>query len=215
MILSAQNIHKTINKKTILKDISLRLESGRVYGLTGHNGCGKTMLFRALSGLMRIDSGNITLDDKMLGKDFSILPELGILLENIGLYPYLTGYQNLEYLAQFRKSVGKNEIKETLTRVGLNPNDRRVYRKYSLGMKQRLAVAQAILESPKILILDEPTNSLDQEGVALLYQIVEEEKKRGAIVLLASHDQEIIHYLSDEIFKMDQGSIIDHWEVSK
>lgn len=215
MILSAQNIHKTINKKTILKDISLRLEFGRVYGLTGHNGCGKTMLFRALSGLMRIDSGIITLDDKMLGKDFSILPELGILLENVGLYPYLTGYQNLEYLAQFRKLVGKNEIKETLIRVGLNPNDRRVYRKYSLGMKQRLAVAQAILESPKILMLDEPTNSLDQEGVALLYQIVEEEKKRGAIVLLASHDQEIIHHLSDEIFKMDQGSIVDHWEVCK
>ena len=136
-------------------------------------------------------------------------------MENVGLYPYLTGYQNLEYLSQFRKKVGKSEIKETLARVGLNPNDRRVYRKYSLGMKQRLSLAQAIMESPNVLMLDEPTNSLDQEGVSLLYQIIEDERNRGTIVLLASHDQEVVRSLSNEIFKMEQGFIVDHWEVSK
>lgn len=213
MILSAENIQLSLNKKKILKDISLEVCSGRIYGLIGSNGCGKTMLFRALSGLLKIDSGEITLDGKKLGKDFSVLPGLGILLENIGLYPYLTGYQNLEYLAQFRHIVKQEDICKAIVRVGLDPSDHRIYRKYSLGMKQRLAIAQAIMESPDILMLDEPTNSLDQEGITLLHQILQEEKNRGAIIFVASHDQELLTQLSDEIFKMDNGTIVDHWEV--
>lgn len=208
MELLAKEICKKIQNKTILDSITLHLYSGHVYGFAGPNGCGKTMLFRALSGLMSIDSGTITLDSQVLRQDFSVLPSLGIILENVGLYPGLTGFQNLEYLAGMKKEIGKAEIRNALTRVGLDPDDRRTYRKYSLGMKQRLAIAQAIMEKPDVIMLDEPTNALDRNGVKLIRDVIMEEKDRGALILLASHNPDDLSLLADQLFELENGRII-------
>jgi len=208
MELAANSICKTIRGKAILSDVSLCLKGGNIYGFAGKNGSGKTMLFRALSGLMRIDSGSIVWKGKILHKDFSVLPSLGIIIENAGLYPNFTGAQNLTYLAGLTKRIGKEEIIEALSRVGLDPYDKRLYGKYSLGMKQRLAVAQAIMESPDVIMLDEPTNALDETGVEEIRQIILEEKERGALILLASHNKEDIHLLADELYRVEKGHVV-------
>jgi ABC-2 type transport system ATP-binding protein len=179
-----------------------------VYGFVGRNGSGKTMLFRALSGLMRIDSGSIVWEGKTLHKDFSVLPSLGIIIENAGLYPNLTGIQNLSYLAGLTKKIGREETVHAITRVGLDPYDKRLYGKYSLGMKQRLAIAQAIMEKPDVIMLDEPTNALDEAGVEKIRKIILEEKKRGALILIASHNKEDIQILADEWYRVENGQIL-------
>lgn len=207
MELIADKIEKKIHGKTILNDISLRLSSGNVYGFVGRNGSGKTMLFRALSGLMTVDKGKILWEGKELNKDFSVLPNLGIVLENAGLYPDLTGMENLTYLANLTKKIGKEEIEDALVRVGLEPDDKRIYRKYSLGMKQRLAIAQAIMEKPDVMMLDEPTNALDETGVEEIRTIISQEKERGALILLASHNKEDIRLLSDYFYRIERGHI--------
>lgn len=208
MELIAENIGKTIKGRQILTNIHLTLHDGVVYGFVGRNGSGKTMLFRALSGLMKPDTGYISLNGKILHKDFSVLPSLGIVLENAGLYPNMTGIENLTYLASMKKIIGQEEIRLAIERVGLDPNDKRVYGKYSLGMKQRLAIAQAIMEKPDVIMLDEPTNSLDDDGVSEIRNIILEEKKRGAIVLLASHNKEDMRLLADKIYKIESGRIL-------
>lgn len=207
MELIADRIQKQIKGKVILSDVNLRLKGGKVYGFVGRNGSGKTMLFRALSGLMRIDSGSITLDGKILHKDFSVLPGLGILLENAGLYPDLTGVGNLLYLANLTKRIGREEVTEAISRVGLDPADKRVYKKYSLGMKQRLAIAQAIMEKPDVIMLDEPTNSLDETGVEEIRRVILEERERGALILVASHNREDIRILADELYRVEEGRV--------
>lgn len=207
MELVANNINKSIRGKTILSDVSLRLKSGNIYGFAGRNGSGKTMLFRALSGLMRIDSGSILLDGKTLHKDFSVLPSLGIILENAGLYPDLTGMENLFYLANLTKRIGREEVIHAISRVGLDPEDKRVYKKYSLGMKQRLAIAQAIMEKPDVIMLDEPTNALDESGMEEIRKIILEEKERGALILVSSHNKEDIRILADELYRVEGGRV--------
>jgi len=209
MLLTANNISKVIKGKTILSGIDISLESGCVYGFVGPNASGKTMLFRALSGLMSVTSGKITLDNKVLKKDFSVLPSLGIVLENVSLYPNLTGYENLRYLAKFNQVASRADIIAALEKVDLDPADNRKYAKYSLGMKQRLAIAQAIMEKPNVLMLDEPTNALDKNSVARIRSLIDSEKKRGALILLASHNEEDIQLLADHVFVMEKGSIID------
>ncbi len=208
MELVANNISKTIRQKVILSNVSLCLKSGNVYGFVGKNGSGKTMLFRALSGLMKIDSGSIAWEEKILHKDFSVLPSLGIIIENAGLYPNFTGMQNLTYLANLTKRIGQEEIIHAITRVGLNPYDKRLYGKYSLGMKQRLAIAQAIMEKPDVIMLDEPTNALDETGVEEIRKIILEEKARGALILVASHNKEDIQVLADEWYRVENGQVI-------
>lgn len=209
MILKAEHVSKTIKGAQILKDINLELSGGTVYGFTGRNGSGKTMLFRALSGLMRLTEGSVTLDGKTLGKDFSVLPSLGIVLENVGLFANMTGKENLKYLAGLTGRVGDKEVTHALERVGLDPEDKRTYRKYSLGMKQRLAIAQAIMESPDVIMLDEPTNGLDDSGVELIRKLIMEEKRRGAIVLLASHNRDDIRLLADKLYHIDSGKLTE------
>lgn len=207
MILTAEHISKTIRGREILCDVSLELYSGKVYGFVGRNGSGKTMLFRALSGLMGLTSGTVRWGDQVLKRDFAVLPNLGIVLENVGLYPNLTGLENLRYLANIRKKCTQEDLRAVLERVGLDPDDKRTYGKYSLGMKQRLAIAQAIMEKPDVLMLDEPTNALDSEAVVQVRDIITQEKERGALVLLASHNYEDIRLLSDEVYHLESGRL--------
>lgn len=207
MILTAEHISKTIRGREILCDVSLELHSGKVYGFVGRNGSGKTMLFRALSGLMGLTSGTVRWGEGVLKRDFAVLPNLGIVLENVGLYPNLTGLENLRYLANIQKKCSQEDLRAVLEWVGLDPDDKRTYGKYSLGMKQRLAIAQAIMEKPDVLMLDEPTNALDSEAVEQVRDIITQEKQRGALVLLASHNYEDIRLLSDEVYRLESGRI--------
>lgn len=190
-----------------LGDINISMQSGKIYGFWGPNGSGKTMFFRALSGLIRIDSGTISLDDKELHRDFSVLPDLGIMIENTRLYPELTGFENLCFLASLRNIVKEEEVRQSILRVGLDPYDKRTYRKYSLGMKQRLSFAQAIMESPQILMLDEVTNALDEDGIEMVRNILQEEKEKGVLILLTSHRREDLKILADKIYQVKNGSI--------
>ena len=207
MKLTAQHVDKTIRSTPILQDVNLTLEGGTIYGFVGRNGSGKTMLFRALSGLMKLSGGTVSLDDRVLHRDFAVLPSLGIVLEHVGMYPNLTGVENLRYLAGLTGRAGASDIRTALERVGLDPDDKRTYRKYSLGMKQRLAIAQAIMEKPDVLMLDEPTNALDSEAVAQGREIITQEKERGALVLLASHNYEDICLLSDQVYRLASGRL--------
>lgn len=208
MLLEAVNIEKTIHRKKILDGITLSLQSGTVYGFVGRNGSGKTMLFRALSGLMKISGGEIRLDGRVLHRDMQILPGLGLIIENAGLYPELTGFENLKKLAKIKGKIGNGEIEESIRRVGLDPKDKRSFQKYSLGMKQRIILAQAIMEKPDILILDEPTNALDTDGVDSIRALIREEKTRGALVLIASHNREDISSLADTVYYLEKGALI-------
>ena len=191
----------------ILDHINLQLSGGHIYGFVGINGAGKTMLFRALSGLIRIDSGQIRWNNQILHKNIEVLPSLGIVIENAGLYPNLTGFDNLKELADLRRSITSDDIRFAMNRVGLDPSDSRLYKKYSLGMKQRLIIAQAIMERPDVIMLDEPTNALDEESAANVRTIIREERERGAIVLLASHNREDIYPLADVIYHINDGRI--------
>ena len=208
MQIVVDNIVKTIKKKIILNNISLQLESGNIYGFVGRNGCGKTMLFRAISGLMHIDSGKIKVDEKILHKDMPIIQNMGIIIENAGLYDEFTGYKNLQMLSKINNKISNEDIKKSLSDVGLNPDDKRTVKKYSLGMKQRLIIAQAIMEKPDILMLDEPTNALDEKGVDIVREIILREKKRGALILLASHNKEDIYILTDRVYILENGRIV-------
>lgn len=207
MELVIKNMSKKIRGKSILNDVNLTLESGNVYAFVGENGAGKTMLFRAASGLMKLSKGNVYLDGKKLHQDFEILPGLGIMLENVGLYPELSGYENLKLLAKIRGKVGKDEIIEWIKKVGLDPFDKKAFRKYSLGMKQRLIFAQALMEKPDILMLDEPTNALDADGVNTIRKLILGEKERGTLIMIASHNREDIKIMADVVYSVKNGCV--------
>ena len=209
MKLIAENVSRYIKKKKILDNVNLELESGKIYGFVGRNGAGKTMLFRALSGLMDISEGKVVLDDKELHKDMRVLPNMGILLENAGLYGELTGFENLKLLAKLNGKIGDEDIKKAIERVGLEPDDKRAVKKYSLGMKQRITLAQAIMEKPDIIMLDEPTNALDEDGVEEIRRVILEEKERGALILIASHNKEDIAQLADKVYMVKDGRILE------
>lgn len=205
--LEACHITKTIKNETILKDICFHMQSGRIYGIIGENGSGKSMLFRALSGLIHIDKGEILLDGKRLSGNLSQYLKLGLTLENIGLYPELSAMDNLLYLAKIRGEIGKQEIKEAIARVGLDIANKKIVKTYSLGMKQKLILAQAIMEKPELLLLDEPTNAMDEKSVKRVRHIIEEERKRGALIVLTSHRKEDIDLLCDKTYRMVQGTL--------
>jgi len=202
-----ENLCKKINGKDILKNISLTLNYGEIYGVVGRNGSGKTMLFRALSGLIRPTSGRILVKGRVLYQEIPIIEKLGIVIENTGLYPEFTGFENLRFLASVNEWIGESEIRKAIQRVGLDPNDKRSVKKYSLGMKQRILIAQAIMEKPEVLLLDEPTNALDEEGIELIRKIIKEEATRGALVVVASHNKEDISLLCNEIYSMNTGEL--------
>lgn len=198
---------KVIGGVTILDNINLTLKAGRSYGLKGHNGCGKTMLMRAVCGLIYPTSGFVSIDGQVIGKDISFPPSVGVLLENPVFIGNYTGYKNLELLASIKGRAQKADIEKAMENVGLDPADKRKYRKYSLGMKQKLGIASAFMETPDIIILDEPINAIDEEGVKLVRNQIDEAKERGAVLIVACHDTQELEGLSDETISMSNGRI--------
>lgn len=208
MNITVNHINKNLKGRKILEDVCLEMQSGTVYGFVGKNGSGKTMLFRAISGLMPIDSGTVICNGKQLHKEMKILPNLGIQIENAGLYPELTGFRNLQLLAKLNNKIDDEQIRDTIRKVGLDSFDKRPFHKYSLGMKQRIVLAQALMEKPDILMLDEPTNTLDEDGINDIRNLILEEKRRGALIMIASHNKEDIHLLADIVYQIKEGCVL-------
>lgn len=204
-----KNVSKAIKDSKILDSISLSLEKGKIYGFLGSNGSGKTMLFRTISGLIRPTSGEVSINDKVIGKEIDFPESCGITIENTGFWNDQTGFDNLKNIASIKNIVDDRAIMESMQRIGLNPQDKRKFRKYSLGMKQKLALVQAFMESQDLIILDEPTNSLDEESAIRVRNILREERSRGATILIASHISEDIDRLADKKFKVNLGRVYE------
>ena len=207
MTIEVKSVTKVLRKITVLEDVNLILESGTIYGLRGVNGSGKTMLMRLMAGLIRPTRGEVFLDGKQLGKDLSFPPDMGMLIENPAFLDGYTAAQNLRLLAGIRKKVGEERIREILEQVGLGWEDKRKYRQFSLGMKQRLGIAGAVLEHPQLLLIDEPTNALDTDGIQMVQRLLLEEKSRGALIVLACHDFSILQSLSDVLYSVKEGRV--------
>ena len=200
-----EGLTKKIKGNVILDNISLELNGGKIYGLIGKNGSGKTMLIRSIAGLMKPTNGRILYNDKELYKDIDLIPKLGIVIENIGLYPEFTVFKNLRMLADIRNIIDDNQIKDTMKAVGLDTDDKRKVRKYSLGMRQKLVLAQAFMEDPDVIILDEPTNALDENAVRSVYDLCRKAVQRNAVIVIASHSKEDISQLCDQKFIITEG----------
>ena len=176
-----KNVTKTIHKQTVIQEVAASMQSGKMYGFQGVNGSGKTMLMRLISGLIRPTHGSIEINGKVLGRDITFPESIGLFLEKPAFLGAYSGFQNLKMLASIQNRIDNAKIRDTLSAVGLNPDDRKKYRKYSLGMKQRLGIAAAIVEEPELIILDEPTNSLDSDGIELLKTILVSQRERGGV----------------------------------
>lgn len=207
-MIQLQNVSKKIKTNQVLNNISYTFEEGKVYGLYGRNGSGKTMLLRAVSGLIRLDSGSIYVDGKKLHEEISFPENTGIVIENMELLPRFSARQNLKILAKIRNKADDRSITEALKRVGLDPDSTLKVKKFSLGMKQRLNIAQAIFEKQKLILLDEPTNALDEKGVGLIYDIIREEREKGAVIVIATHHKEDLEELCDVVLKIEEGKIV-------
>lgn len=207
MKIEIQNAKKTIRGATVLDDISFTFEGGKIYGLQGKNGSGKTMLIRAVCGLISLTSGSVLHDGKQIGRDIEFPPSVGLLLEAPAFLGEYSGKENLKQIAAINKRIQDREIDAVIREVGLDPNDRKKYRKYSLGMKQRLGIACAVMENPALIILDEPTNALDTEGVGLVREILKGRISEDRIIILASHDAEELNALADEILVLEAGKL--------
>lgn len=207
MEILVKNASKYIKKALILDNVNLELRSGRIYGLQGPNGSGKTMLMRLICGFIRPTAGQVVIDGKILGTDCDFPASVGLLLENPAFLPGYTGLKNLELLADIQNRVNADAIRQAISDVGLDPEDPRKYRKYSLGMKQRLGIAAAIMEKPDLILLDEPTNALDEKGVEQICQLILRERDRGALIILACHDAVILEKMADEIYTVFDGKV--------
>ena len=209
-----EDLSKQIKGALILDKVSITLTSGKIYGLRGKNGSGKTMLMRAMAGLLIPDAGFVIINGKTLHKDISFPESIGILIENPSFLPQYTGFKNLKLLAGLTGGISDEDIKMALDRVGLDPEDKRTYRKYSLGMKQKLGIANAIMGEPDIIILDEPINALDEESVKKIKKALLEIRDKGKLIIIACHDREELEYLSDIIYEIKDGSIVDRKELT-
>ncbi|MDE5802667.1 MAG: ATP-binding cassette domain-containing protein [Lachnospiraceae bacterium] len=202
------NVSLTIGKAQILKNIEYRLCDGTIYGLVGANGCGKTMLMKCICGFIRPTEGKIVIDGKELGKDCEFAPDAGFLIEIPGFIPTCSGYRNLKQLAALRGDVTKEKILHSMELAGIAYAAHKKVSSYSLGMRQRLGIAQAIMGNPKLYILDEPMNALDKNGIARIRDYLLEEKEKGKTILLASHNHEDIEVLCDVILEMEEGCLL-------
>lgn len=211
-MIQLQNVTNRIKENTVLDNVSYTFKSGFVYGLYGQNGSGKTMLLRAISGLINLDSGSIFIDGEKLHDKIEFPPETGIVIENMELLPECSAKRNLQMLAKIKNIADEKDIIFSLERVGLDPDSDKKVKKFSLGMKQRLNIAQAIFENQKIILLDEPTNALDEDAVQLIYKIIREEKSRGATIIVATHHKEDLKEVCDVILKIAEGKIVEENE---
>ena len=205
-----ENVTKRIRKNIVLDCINIELRGRRVYGLKGVNGSGKTMLMRVISGLIRPTTGRVLINNKELHRDISFPESIGLLLESPAFLDAYSGEDNLKILASIKGLAKDERVCKVINEVGLDDAKKKKYRKYSLGMKQRLGIAAAIMENPDIIILDEPTNALDDDGIEVVKKIVYEEKQRGALIIISCHDAAVLNELSDEVFCINNGKIVDH-----
>lgn len=205
IIVKVHEISKFFGEDQVLKEVSRDFTEGKVYGIVGNNGSGKTVLFKCICGFMKPDKGYIEVNHKRIGRETDFPEDMGIIIETPGFLPHNTGFRNLQILASLRGKIGRADIINILEKVGLDPYMKKPVGKYSLGMRQRLGIAQAIMEDPKVLILDEPFNGLDKNGVSHIRNIILDLKKQGKTIFLASHNPEDIRILCDNVFEMDAG----------
>ncbi len=204
-IIEIKGVSLTLRKTQILKDINQSFEKGKIHGLIGRNGSGKTMLMKCICGFIKPTEGEITVLGKKIGKESDFPDSTGIIIETPGFIPYYSGYKNLKLLADLNRKITGEQVKKSIKQVGLEPELKRHVKKYSLGMRQRLGLAQAIMENPDLLILDEPMNGLDKNGVSDMRQYLLSLKEQGKTILIASHSAEDIEILCDTVCEMDKG----------
>ena len=204
-IISVKNLSKDFGQERVLKSVSRDFEKGKIHGIVGNNGSGKTVLMKCICGFLIPTEGEVIANGRRVGKDVDFPPGLGLIIETPGFLPNMTGVKNLEILASLNKKIGLEGIAAAIRRVGLDPLMKKPVGKYSLGMRQRLGIAQAIMENPSLLILDEPLNGLDKHGVAEMRQLIKGLKEQGKTILLASHNQGDIDELCDTVCEMDAG----------
>lgn len=197
--IEVKNVYKSFGKEQVLTNISLSIPPGSIYGVVGNNGSGKTVLMKCICGFMKCDKGTIFVNGKQVGREIDFPDHLGIIIETPGFIPNMSGYKNLKILASLKGRIGKQEIRKTIRKVGLDPDMKKPVAKYSLGMRQRLGIAQAIMENPKVLILDEPFNGLDRYGVVEIRALLKQLKAEGKSILLASHNAQDIEELCDHV----------------
>lgn len=202
-----KNLTKKFKEATVLDNVNISFEKGKVHGLIGRNGSGKTMLMKSICGFVPPTSGEIIVNGKRVGKDVDIPENIGVIIETPGFIPNYSAYNNLKFLAQLNHKIGKDEIRNAIKSVGLNPDDKKHVGKFSLGMRQRLGLAQAIIENPDLFILDEPMNGLDKDGVADMRKYLLDLKAQGKTILIASHSAEDIDILCDTVCEMDKGRL--------
>lgn len=202
-----EDLHKAFGKEEILHGISHAFEAGKIHGIIGNNGSGKTVMMKCICGFLRPDQGHVRVGGKEVGKDIDFPDDMGIIIETPGFLPGITGLRNLKLLASLRDMADEEKIRKTILRVGLDPELKKPVSKYSLGMRQRLGIAQAIMEDPALLILDEPFNGLDKHGVAQIRSLIKELREEGKTILLASHNQTDIDELCDTVCEMDAGRL--------
>ena len=190
---------------SVLKNVTVSFEQGKIHGIVGRNGCGKTVMFKCICGFLPITSGKIYVRGQQVGKDVDIPPDLGLIVESPGFLPNYSAYHNLKFLAKLRDKIGKEQIYESIRFVGLDPEDKKHVGKYSLGMRQRLGLAQAMMEDPDLLILDEPMNGLDKHGVQEIRDCLLHLREKGKTILMASHNAQDIELLCDTVCEMDNG----------
>lgn len=202
-----KNLEKKFKNETILTEVNMHLEKGKIYGLIGHNGSGKTVLMKCMCGFLKPTAGKVIVEGKEIGLDVDFPESIGLMLETPGFIPYMSGMNNLKNLAMIKNQIGRDEIHATMKLVGLEPDNKKMVAKYSLGMRQRLGIAQAIMENPRLLILDEPFNGLDENGVKEIRSVLLQLKGEGVTILLASHIKEDIEILCDEIYKVSDHHV--------
>ncbi len=206
-VIEMKNVVKRWGKNTVLKSVDFEADVSEIVGIIGHNGSGKTVLMKCICGFITPDSGEITVSGKRLGKDIDIPKNIGLIIEAPGFLPNFSGFGNLWQLAKIRGKISKDDVRSTMKTVGLNPNDKKHVGKFSLGMRQRLGIAQAIMENPDILILDEPMNGLDKDGIEEIRELLLKLKNDGKTIIIASHNSVDIDVLCDKVFEIDKGTL--------
>lgn len=202
------NISKTFGKQTVLQPLTMGFEEGMIHGIIGRNGSGKTVLMKMILGILQPTTGTVIVGDKRIGKDVDFPESAGAIIETIEFIPYMSAYQNLADIAAMRGNLSKTQIKEVLEMVGLGNVGRKHVSKFSMGMRQRLAIAQAVMESPKLLILDEPMNGMDEKGVEEMRRLILARKAAGTMIILSSHNIEDIRILCDQVYRIDAGVVM-------